>query len=99
MILDLSLLQIIVYSGLGAVLAVLYLYLLWKTICLLPRIKRKGLFLLASVVIRITLLISLALIFSQNHAGKFLWIIIGFILTRLILVGCFRKGIKGHLNG
>jgi len=97
--LNLSLWQILIFMGIGAILAAAYLCLLWQTIRLLPRLKKKGLFLMASAVIRITLLLVLSILLSQHHAGKFLSIVVGFIVTRLILVGIFRKNIKEFSNG
>ncbi len=96
--LELTIWQIIICITFGAILASVYLCLLWQTIRLLPRVKKKGLFLLISAIFRLALLIVLAVFASQNNVGKFLCIIVGFIITRLILVGKFKEHIKERLK-
>ena len=75
----------------GAVLSVLYLGLLWYSVKLLPKIKKRGLFLFASASVRLFLFLFLAVYLAQNHAGRFLWIVIGFITTRLILLSFIKN--------
>ena len=75
----------------GSVLSVLYLSLLWYSIKVLPKIKMKGLFLFISVLFRLSLFLFFAIYLSQNHVGRFLWIIVGFILTRLVFLSCIKN--------
>ena len=84
--LNLSYPEILTAFFMGALLSVLYLGLLWYSVKLLPKIKKRGLFLFASATVRLFLFLFLAVYLAQNHAGKFLWIVIGFIATRLILL-------------
>ena len=75
----------------GTLLSVLYLGLLWYSLKLLPKIKKRGLFLFASAALRLFLFLFLAVYLAQNHAGRFLWIVIGFIVTRLILLSFIKN--------
>ncbi len=75
----------------GGVLGTLYLGLLWYSIKLLPKIKKRDLFLFGSAVLRLFLFLFLAVFLSQNHAGRFLWIVVGFITTRLILLSFVKN--------
>ena len=84
--------SIVVAFTMGGLLSLLYLGLLWYSIKLLPKIiKKRGLFLFASAVVRLFLFLFLAVYLAQNHAGKFLWIVIGFITTRLILLSFIKN--------
>ena len=75
----------------GALLSVLYLGLLWYSVKLLPKIKKRGLFLFVSAAIRLFLFLFLAVYLAQNHAGRFLWIVIGFITVRLVLLSFIKN--------
>ena len=91
----LSLDAILLALAMGGILSLIYLELLWYSLKLLPKIKRKGLFLFASAAIRIFLFLFLAISLSQNHAGRFLWIVIGFVSVRLFLLSRIKnKGQK-----
>lgn len=74
----------------GCFLSLIYLGLLWLTVKSLPNKKHKGIWLFVSAVIRLTLFLAGAVLFSQNNAARFLWIVIGFIITRLIIVGFIK---------
>ena len=82
---------ILIAFVMGALLSILYLGLLWYSVKLLPKIKKRGLFLFASAVVRLFLFLFLAVYLAQNHAGRFLWIVIGFITTRLILLSFIKN--------
>ena len=75
----------------GGILSVLYLGLLWYSLKLLPKIKKRGLFLFGSAVLRLFLFLFLAVYLSQNHVGRFLWITIGFITMRLFLLSFIKN--------
>ena len=75
----------------GGILSILYLGLLWYSVKLLPKIKKRGLFLFGSATARIFLFLFLAIYLSQNHAGRFLWIVIGFVITRLVLLSFIKN--------
>ena len=55
----LSLDAILLALAMGGILSLIYLELLWYSLKLLPKIKRKGLFLFASAAIRIFLFLFL----------------------------------------
>ncbi len=78
----------------GVILGLIYLFLLWQTLLKLPNVKQKGLFLFLSAAIRLTLLIFVALHFSYENGGRFLIIIIGFILTRLVITKHVKNSIQ-----
>lgn len=85
--------QIILSLSVGIILAIIYLFLLWKTLMLLPKIKHKGNFLFLSAVIRLSLLIFTAIYFSFENGARFLLIFIGFIITRLIVTKYVKASI------
>ena len=72
--------------GIGALCALLFMYLLWETVKLLPQVKHKYLFLFFSKVLRIFLLLCVMILFSDHHAGKFLFIFCGFLIVRLFIL-------------
>ena len=76
----------------GAVVSVIYMYLLWQTVRLLPRVKHKGLFLFSSAVLRIFLLIFGMLLLSGESAGRFILIFCGFVIFRLLILRFTRFG-------
>ena len=75
----------------GGILSVLYLGLLWYCVKLLPKIKKRGLFLFASASFRLFLFLFLAVYLAKDNAGRFLWIVVGFITTRLILLSFIKN--------
>ena len=76
----------------GAVVAIVYMYLLWETVRILPRVKRKGFFLFFSAVLRIFLLIFGMLLLSGDSAGRFILIFCGFLIFRLFILRFTRFG-------
>lgn len=76
----------------GAICAVIYLYLLWRTVVLLPRVKHKGLFLFVSVVLRIFLLLAVMKLLAGDHAGRFILMACGFFGMRLFILRFTRFG-------
>ena len=75
----------------GFCLSLFYLGLLWLTVKSLPKVKHKNLWLFTSAIIRLVLFLSGALLLSQNNPARFLWIVGGFIMTRLILLGLVKQ--------
>ena len=88
---NLSYPSILVALLMGGLLSIIYLGLLWYSLKLLPKIKKKGLFLFVSAAFRLFLFLFLAVYLAQNHAGRFLWIVLGFISTRLILLSFIKN--------
>lgn len=78
----------------GMMMGILYYLMLWYSLKILLRIKRRGVFLFVSAAVRIFMLIFIALYAAQNEAGRFLLVIAGFIITRIV---CLR-GVKQHLK-
>ena len=76
----------------GAIVSVVYMYLLWETVRLLPRVKHNGFFLFFSAVLRIFLLIFGMLLLSDENAGRFILIFCGFIIFRLFILRFTRFG-------
>ncbi|MDY6407674.1 MAG: ATP synthase subunit I [Pseudomonadota bacterium] len=76
--------------SIGAICGLLFMYLLWRTVQLLPRVKHKYLFLFVSKVLRIFLLLCVMILFSNHHAGRFLTIFCGFLIVRLIILRFVR---------
>ncbi|MBO7257805.1 MAG: hypothetical protein J6V11_02570 [Alphaproteobacteria bacterium] len=89
----LSIGQILLSFGIGIVSGLIYLFLLWQTLLKLPKIKHKGNFLFISAVIRLSLLIFTAIYFSFDNATRFLLIIIGFIIARVITIKYVKNAI------
>ncbi|MBR5129990.1 MAG: ATP synthase subunit I [Alphaproteobacteria bacterium] len=95
----LSICQILISLGIGIVIGLIYLFLLWQTLLKLPSVKRKGNFLFLSAIIRLTLLIFCAIYFSFDSGARFLLIIIGFIMARIITLKYVKKAIhKEYTN-
>ncbi|MDR2902265.1 MAG: hypothetical protein LBU87_04075 [Lactobacillales bacterium] len=92
--------DIIIALIIGGILAGIYHYLLWMTVIHLKKVKKKGLLLFASGIGRIFLLIFTALVFSNDNAGKFLFIILGFLIVRLVILRFFKAkiNIRGALK-
>ena len=76
--------------SIGSVCGLIFMYLLWQTVKLLPQVKHKYLFLFVSKVLRIFLLLCVMMLFSDHHAGKFLTIFCGFLLVRLVILKFVR---------
>lgn len=70
--------------GLGC--ACIAMYLLWRTVSLLPRVKYKNTFLTFSFFCRIFLLIFGMLLLSGGHAGRFLVMFCGFGIGRFLIL-------------
>ena len=80
--------------AIGFALCVIYTWLLWLTVKKLAHIKHKGLFLLTSAIVRILLFIIPAIYLSQHDVSCFLFIVIGFVLSRFIIVGQVKTSSK-----
>lgn len=78
--------------GMGVILGMVYMYLLWMTVQTLPKVRHKGIFLFISAVLRIFLLIFGAIALSQNHAGRFIIIFCGVISLRLFVLRFTKMG-------
>ena len=90
-IIKLSLDAILIAFFMGGILSLIYLGLLWYSLKLLPRIKQKGIFLFISAALRLFLFLFLAVWLAQNHAGRFLWIFLGFICVRLVILSKIKN--------
>ncbi len=84
--------ELLTVFGIGVVLGLIYMYLLWLTVQTLPKVKHRGLFLFTSAVLRIFLLIFGALALSHEHAGRFILIFCGVIATRLFVLRFTKMG-------
>lgn len=89
----LTILQILLSLIAGLGLGLIYMYLLWKTVLYLPKATHKGRFLFISAVLRIFCLIFFATFLSFGEASRFLLIIIGFIIARLLVERQVKKSI------
>ena len=86
------------YMIIGFCLALLHLFLLWQTVTLLSKTRKKGIVLFLSSVLRIFLLIFIALACSKQNMGHFLIIMCSFFLTRLFLLKLFKPSFKKKLK-
>lgn len=86
--------QILLCLMWGVILALVYLGLLSYTIHLLSRTKYKALILISSMIIRLAFFIVGAMALSQHNPARFLWIVIGFICTRFLVVGFVKSRSK-----
>lgn len=94
----LSIWQILMSFGIGIIIGLIYLFLLWQTLLKLPSVKRKGNFLFLSAAIRLALLIFSAIYFSFDSGARFLLIIIGFIIARIITLKYVKNAIHKEYN-
>lgn len=90
--------DILLSLGVGCILCLIYLYLLWQTIIVSQKSNHPTLILFLSGVLRIFLLIFIALVFSKNNLGKFLLIFCGFLLTRVITLKLVKPSFKNQLK-
>lgn len=90
----LTVLQLVLSLLTGLGLGLVYMYLLWKTVLYLPKAVHKGRFLFISAALRIFFLIFFATVFSFGEASRFLLIIIGFIIARLLVERRVKKSIQ-----
>ena len=88
---NLPLLQLFTCIIIGVILSTIYLSLLWLTIKYLPKIHHKGLYLFISAALRIFLFLYGLIIFSQHNVARLIWILIGFITTRFIVLGLIKQ--------
>ena len=82
----------------GAVLGIIYLFLLWQTISILAHAKKRNLVLFISAALRIFLLIFISLVFSGQNLTHFLTIMCGFLLTRTILLKLLKPTLKKKIT-
>ena len=86
------------YILIGFGLALLHLFLLWQTVTILSKTRKKGIILFFSSVLRIFLLIFIALACSKQNMGHFLIIMCSFFLTRIFLLKLFKPSFKKKLK-
>lgn len=86
------------YGLIGCLLAFLHLFLLWQTVTLLSKSRKKGVIRFLSSVLRIFLFIFIALACSKQNMGYFLIIMCSFFLTRMFLLKLFKPSFKKKLQ-
>lgn len=86
------------YGLIGFILAIVYLFLLWQTICILNNTKKKALIQFISAALRIFLLIFVALVFAGQNLSYFLIITCSFLLTRMLLLKIFKPTLKKKIT-
>ncbi len=94
----LSLNDFYLYGLIGFILAIVYLFLLWQTICILNNTKKKALIQFISAALRIFLLIFVALVFAGQNLSYFLIITCSFLLTRMLLLKIFKPTLKKKIT-
>jgi len=77
---------LLAFAAIGAVLGALYFGGLWLTVRRLPRLDHPMLWLLASTITRLALVLAAFLLVSQGHWTRLLACLIGFVAVRLYLV-------------
>lgn len=84
--------SLILYSlCVGLIICIIYLWLLWITVKNLNKVKHPLLLFFISLIGRFTVLFCLALFFAQQNPARFLWIMIGFIVSRFCLVSLVKS--------
>lgn len=78
------------YFVAGLACGAVYMYLLWETVSLLPRVKHFRTFLFLSKVLRIFLILTVMVILSGHHAGRFLTLFCGLVTARILTVRLTR---------
>ncbi len=78
----------------GVALCLIYFYLLWQTVSVLRNVKNKGGFLFLSGTLRLFLIIFVMLFFSEQNFSKFIYMFIGFICTRSLILRFTKKSLK-----
>lgn len=86
------------YGLIGFSLAIVYLFLLWQTICILNNTKKKALIQFISSALRIFLLIFVALVFAKQNLSYFLIIACSFLITRMFLLKIFKPTLKKKIT-
>jgi F1F0 ATPase subunit 2 len=71
----------------GAALGIFYFGGLWLILRILPSVKRPGRFMVASTVIRMSVILTAFLLFTLIHWTFSVFALIGFILVRGIITG------------
>ncbi len=89
---NINLAEFIKFFLIGITCGLVYLYLLWQTVKVLPNVKKKGVFLFTSMFLRIFLMLSLIVVFANNDLNKFLIMCLGFILIRFFVLRFTRFG-------
>jgi F1F0 ATPase subunit 2 len=70
----------------GILLSLVYFSLLWYSLKVLPNMKRKGLFLFVTSLIRLVIFLTVAILLAKDGHMKLIWMVLAFIVTRLCLV-------------
>ncbi len=70
----------------GVLLSLVYFSLLWYSLKVLPNMKRKGLFLFVTSLIRLVIFLVVAILLAKDGHMKLIWMFLAFIVTRLCLV-------------
>lgn len=80
----------------GILLSLVYFSLLWYSLKILPNIKRKGMFLFFSSLLRLIIFLSVAILLASKNPVKLIWMFLAFIITRLLLVYFLKDKGKKH---
>ncbi|MEQ8763949.1 MAG: ATP synthase subunit I [Planctomycetota bacterium] len=83
--------------GAGVALAALYLFALWQTVRLAPRVRHPGLLVLASLALRLALVMAAFAGLAQTGRWEYLVAALGgFLLVRALVVRRFRLQIESE---
>lgn len=80
----------------GILLSLVYFSLLWYSLKILPNIKRKGMFLFFSSLLRLIIFLTVAILLASKNPVKLIWMFLAFIITRLLLVYFLKDKGKKH---
>ena len=80
----------------GVLLSLAYFSLLWYSLKMLPKVKRKGLFLFVSSLLRFFLFGAVAVLLAKEHHSKLLLMFLAFIITRLFWVHFYKRKEVNH---
>lgn len=80
--------------GIGVILGLIYMYLLWETVIILKKSSHKNCVKFISASLRIFFLIFASLAIAKDNAGKLFIIMCAIILTRSFLLKLFNPVLK-----
>ena len=82
----------------GCLLGGVYVALLWGTVLKMSKIRRKELWLIGSVFVRLMVVFLGLILISQKEIGRFTWAFAGFLVVRFCAITYEKKKIRELLK-
>lgn len=86
--------ELILSFGLGIMIGTFYFYALWRTIRRLPKVRRKGLWLVGSFLVRMFAVLAGFYLVMADRWERLLACLLGFVLMRVVFSRRLRPGSK-----